>query len=172
MIIRLSQKLGIRIKVGVLRALPPDENPFADWSAQLFMVGRTSYIIVCNTRSLYSIVTYAKGMTRDDRFIPHMLDSIREYMEDDGLRCAFERQIAPVTHTVIFAKALNRSVTGSMNELIAYAKLILADGEMSPYDVNQELNSFLLSSLAELGHHGYGEPGEAFKRLLASTSHP
>jgi hypothetical protein len=36
MIFRLSQKLSSKIKAGALATLPLDENPFADWSAQLF----------------------------------------------------------------------------------------------------------------------------------------
>ena len=37
MIFRLSQKLNAKIKAGTLRMLPLDENPFADWSAHLFV---------------------------------------------------------------------------------------------------------------------------------------
>jgi len=32
MIIRLSQKLCTKIKAGKLSEIPPDENPYADWS--------------------------------------------------------------------------------------------------------------------------------------------
>ena len=38
MIFRLSQKLNTRIKAGILTAVPLDENPFADWSAGMFLV--------------------------------------------------------------------------------------------------------------------------------------
>ena len=41
MIFRLSQKLIDKIKGGTLATLPLDENPFADWSAGLFLVGRS-----------------------------------------------------------------------------------------------------------------------------------
>ncbi len=41
MIFRLSQKLSNKIKAGILATLPLDENPFADWSAGLFLVGRS-----------------------------------------------------------------------------------------------------------------------------------
>jgi hypothetical protein len=33
MTFRLSEKLSTEIKAGPLSSLPPDENPFADWSA-------------------------------------------------------------------------------------------------------------------------------------------
>jgi len=52
MIFRLSQKLNTKIKTGALAALSLDENPFADWSAQLFVADRTQYILLSNTKSL------------------------------------------------------------------------------------------------------------------------
>ena len=73
MIFRLSQKLCTKIKAGKLSETPLDENPFADWSAHLFVADRTQYIIVSNTKSLYSTVLFAKGITDDSRFIERAL---------------------------------------------------------------------------------------------------
>ena len=56
MIFRLSQKLSTKIKVGTLGALPLHENSLADWSAHVFVAGRTQYILLSNTKSLYSTV--------------------------------------------------------------------------------------------------------------------
>src|SRR5262245_42497949 len=61
MIFRLSHKLNAKIKAGALRSLPLHENPLADWSAHLFVAGRTQYLLLSNTRSLYSTVLYGKG---------------------------------------------------------------------------------------------------------------
>jgi len=84
MIFRLSQKLNTKIKAGTLPALPLDENPLADWSAGLFLVGRTQHILVSNTQSLYSTMLPGKGVTNDSDFIERALSSIREFMEADG----------------------------------------------------------------------------------------
>jgi hypothetical protein len=56
MIFRLSQKLNAKIKAGDLQTLSLDEDPFADWSAHLFLAGRTQYILLSNTKALYSTV--------------------------------------------------------------------------------------------------------------------
>ena len=64
-----------------------------------------------------------------------------------------------------FAKALNRSITGSMNDLINHATGWLAEGEISPFVVGFRLNDILLSALARSGSP-YGIPREAFKALL------
>lgn len=165
MILRLSQKLAKKLKEGKLPSLPLDENPYADWSAHLFTADRTQYLIVTNTKSLYSVVLYGKGITDGGLLIDRALSCIREFMEDDGQAFVYQRFIAPASGSVRFAKALDRSVTGSMNELTKFAKLWLEEGEMSPHDVGFKLNNILLSALASNRSDAYGKPNEAFKSL-------
>jgi hypothetical protein len=170
MILRLSQKLNAKIKGGTLRALPRDVDPFADWSASLFVVDRTQYIIISNTKSLYSVVLYGKGITHAGHFIERVFSVVREFIEDDGLAFVYYRFIAPTTASISFAKALDRSTTGSMNELILFASGLLATGDVSPHDVGFRLNDVLLSMLAPCESEGYGRPREAFKAMLGSDS--
>ena len=145
MIFRLSQKqkLNAKIKAGTLPTLPPDDNPFAGWSAHLFLVNRAQYILLSNTRSLYSTVMYGKGIADDGRFIERALGILREFMEDDGQEFICRRFIAPSGGMVRFGKASGRTVTGSMNDLIDHATAILAEGELSPFDVGFKLNEVL-----------------------------
>ena len=165
MILRLSQKLATKTKAGKLTEMPLDENPYADWSCHLFTADRTQYIIMSNTKSLYSCVMYGKGITDDSRLIERALSTIREFMEDDGQAFAYQRFIAPASGTVSFAKALNRSVTGSLNELIKFAKHWLVEDEISPHDLGFKLNDILLSALARSKSDFYWKPREAFKQL-------
>ena len=162
MIFRLSQKLNTKIKAGTLGAQALHENPFADWSAHIFSADRTQYIIICNTRSLYSTVMYAKGITNDNLFITRALGGLRELMEDDGQEFIYTRLISPASATVRFAKALDRSVTGSVNDLIYHATMCLIEDEMSPHDVGFKLNEIPFSALA------YANPRETFKSLVAT----
>ena len=85
-------------------------------------------------------------------------------MEDDGQAFVYQRFIAPGSGNIQLAKSLNRSVTGSMNELIRVAQVCLQDGNTSPYQVGFRLNDVLLSALAS-GNAPYGKPNEAFKKL-------
>jgi hypothetical protein len=169
MIFRLSQKLNTKIKAGTLPTLPLDENPFADWSAHLFVADRTQYILVSNTKSLYSTVLFGKGITDDSHFIERALSSLREFMQDDGQEFVYRRFIAPASVSVRFAKALDRNVTGSMNELILHATHMLAEGELSPYDVGFKLNDVLLSVIALSKSEKYSKPQEAFKAMANSV---
>ena len=89
-------------------------------------------------------------------------------MEDDGQEFVYRRFIAPASGSVRFAKALDRSVTGSMTDLINHATAWLAEGDQSPHDVGIKLNNILLSALARSGAFPYGTLRDAFKALVGS----
>jgi hypothetical protein len=166
MILRHSHRLNAKIKAGRLAALPLHENPLADWSGHLFVVGRTKYILLTNTKALYSTVFYGKGVTDGGTFIDRALTSLREFMAADRLEAAYRRFVVPASGSVRFAKVLDRSVTGSMNDLVYQAKYWLAEGELSPHEVGVRLNDNLLSLLAPSKAAGYGKPRDTFLELL------
>ncbi len=165
MIFRLSQKLVDKIKAGTLAALAPDENPLADWSAHLFVAGRTQYVLLSNTRSLYSTVIPGKGITTEGQFIERALIGLREFMGAAGRGAAYERYIAPASESVRFAKSLNRSVTGSMNDMTRHAAYWLAAGDVLPSEIGPRLNGIPMSALKQDGStHGF--PRDVFEGLL------
>lgn len=160
MIFRLSQKLNTKLKAGSLNTLPLDDDRVADWSANLFVADRTQYIILSNTTSLYSTVLHGKGIANDRQFVERALGSLREFLEADGQAFVYHRFIVPASGKVSFAKALNRSITGSMNDLVVHAKMWLTEGEWSPFDVSLKLNDIPFSSLK------FVNPREAFLGLV------
>jgi len=161
MIFRLSHKLAKKLKVPLPKSAPTDPNPFADWSGHLFTADRTQYLILINTPSLYSTVIYGKGISNDRQFLDRALVAIREFMVDDDNEFIFRRFIAPAAETIRFASALNRSVTGSMNDLVNAAHIWLTDGELSPFDVGFKLNDMPMSYV------GYKTPRDVFKTMKA-----
>ena len=172
MILRFSQKLGSRLKAGTLKPLPMDDAPVADWTSHVFFFERTPYILVANTAALYSTVLYAKGITSDSVFISRVLSALREFMEADGLAFAYDRFIMPHTGVIHFASTFSRSVTGSMNELITFAQVLLADEETSPFDLGFRLNDMLLSAISTDESRDYGKPRDAFRALIADDALP
>lgn len=159
MVLRLSQKLNAKIKAGTLAARPLSENVFADWSAHLFVADRTRYILLTNTKSLYSTAMYARGITTDRHLIERSLSAIRAFMEADDQTFTYQRLIAPACGTVYFAKALDRSVTGSMNDLVYHATGWLTEEGLSPFDMGFKLNDIPFSALR------YATPRDAFKAM-------
>ena len=169
MIFRLSQKLNAKIKAGTLPTLPPHENAFVDWSAHLFLVSRTQYILLCNTKSLFSTVMYGKGLTNHDQFIKQALSAIRECLKEQGHESVYERAIVPASGMVRFGKALNRSLTGSMNDLVQQATFFLSKADLSLFEVGFKLNETPMSALPSRSGDKYGTPREAFERLAEAV---
>ncbi len=159
MIVRVSAKMGKKIHVSPAKSLPADPNPFADWSAHLFTADRVQYILLTNTPSLYSMVMYGRGITDDNQFLCQITNYMGEFMCDDGHTFLFQRLIAPSTARVAFSKSLSRSVTGSMNDFVLQAKMLLIEQGMSPWDASLQLNEMPMSSLS------YANPREAFRNL-------
>jgi hypothetical protein len=165
MIFRLTQKLNTKIKAGTLATLPLEENPFADWSAALFVADRTQYILLSNTKSLYSTVMYGKGIADDGSFIERTLSNIREFMDADGQKGVYERFVAPASGSAQFAKALNRSVTGSMNDMTKHAAYYLVEGDVAPFEIGTRLNEIPMSALKHDGStHGF--PRDVFRAMI------
>lgn len=162
MILRLSVKLQSKLKLRDLTTKPLDANPCADWSSHVFTAKRAQYILLTNTRSLYSCLLPGKGVSSDRAFIERVQAGLQEFMEKDGLSIAYEDFVAPSCCQIGFAKSWNRSVTGSMNDLIQCAKIWLIEAELSAIDVGFKLNDMPLSALQ------YANPREAFQRPLGS----
>ena len=169
---RLTQKLAKKIKeTGTLPALKANQNPLADWTANLFTADRTQYVILCNTATMYTCLFYGAGVNNDDKFIKAALQAIRDAMEDEGLEQLYLDKIVPATGSIRFGKSLNRSVTGSVTEQINAAKARLEDPTQAPYQVAEMLNRNLLSYLGEK-KGDYGKPKEAFHALCQRVSPP
>ena len=169
MIFRLSQKLNAKIKIGYLQTLPLNDNPFADWTAHLFEVDRTQYILLSNTKSLYSTVIVGKGVTNENLFVQQALTGIQDSLKADHLKSVFARLIAPDTGAVRFARAFNRSVTGSMKELTFHATWKLRQTGPSLQEVSLSLNQELLSAIGSDESYGYGEPRKVFRAMVDSV---
>ena len=160
MIFRISAKLGKKIHLDFDQSLPPNTNPFLDWSAHLFTADRAQYILITNTASLDSMVMYGKGVTKESPFLGDAIAAMGDVMNADRFATVLERVIAPAAHTTALAKRQNRSVIGSMNDLVYQAKFCLSDQELSPYRLSSLLNNVLMSYI------DYQPPREAFQRML------
>lgn len=150
MIFRITQRLARKIKVTPLAALPPYENPFLDWTANLFMVSRWQCIILTNSRSLYSVVTTGKGVPNEKALVECGMKALRDTMILDGIANIFDTEIAPFLQSVSFCKAGDRSVLASMNQLVYQVKCDLMEiGHPLPL-VNHQLNRTIMLTLKHL----------------------
>ncbi|MBS0261347.1 MAG: hypothetical protein JSS02_05270, partial [Planctomycetes bacterium] len=141
---------------------PQDPNPFADWSANLFMAGATPHMIMTNTASLYLLVVPARGMNDERAFVRQILSSLQEMLVADGLQALHEQFIVPVMGTQEFSKSLNRSVSGSMNDLVVQAKSHLIGNPLPLLVASRRMNE------APMGAIQYENPRSTLIRLAES----
>ncbi|HPL64055.1 MAG TPA: hypothetical protein PK587_09850 [Syntrophales bacterium] len=164
MIFRLDVKLADKIKAAPLNSLSADPNPYADWTARLFTASRIRYILISNTRSLYSVVMPGKGASSDSAFLHAAANAIEEFLRADVNEFIFRRFVAPEMEKALFAKALNRSVTGSMNDLVYQAKIDLIHFSHSLHEISSRLNEVPMSCLK------YKHPREVFMTMMLKES--
>jgi hypothetical protein len=165
MIFRLSEKLKARIKVGALATLSLEEDPLTDWSCGLFLVGRSPYILLSNTKALYSTVLPGKGVTSETTFTQSALSGIRECLRAAGHEGVYERHIERASGLIRFARTLNRSITGSMTEMTKHAMYLLAEGDVSPLEIASQLNDTPMSALKGAGS-SYGFPRDVLAEMV------
>lgn len=95
--------------------MPLAEDPFVDWTCRVFSVGGSeSLMLITNTASLYSLLAPANGLDNLEQFEYGLIRYLERHMLTDGFEDVFRKHIVPELKTMRFAKALNRSVTGSM----------------------------------------------------------
>jgi hypothetical protein len=148
--------LSEKIHTPNLPTAPTAENPYLDWHATLFRARRNQYIMVSNSKSLFSIFMHGAGITDFDKFYKRMGESIKDIMHDIGADHIYQRIIAPDAGAIHLAKAQDRRIIGSMNEQVFFAKTILYEEEISPFDLSFKVNEFILSTIK------YATPKEAF----------
>jgi len=162
---RLANNLAVKVKVKPEPCLPLADDPLIDFSSNLFRFDRSQYILVSHTTTLFSAIIPARGLTSGHVLAISSLTAISEVLEHVGLLELYQSKLSPGSRVVRFGKALNRSVTGSMNELI-----VRATHKMSPetplFEVGIFINKLLLSMLKNDDGRQYGRPTEAMRRLL------
>jgi len=156
MILRLCGKLAKKIDCYPEERLPLDLNPYADWSCRLFTAERVQYILVTNTVSLYSIVMYGRGITDCDSFTKRVLDQFRCSFCADGLELLLHRHVMRGMVDIRMSQVLNRSVTGSMNDLACHAKRVIENRGATIYEAQGYLR------LLPMGALRYGIPRKVF----------
>lgn len=161
MIIRLTQKLAKKIKVAPTDAASRAEDLFGDWAANLFTVGRTQYIILTHSVSLFSVVFPGRGIGDGDRFVAQALAALGEQMTDAGHGDIFDQHIAPLAEEVRLSKTGDRSLLGSMNDLVQHAKWLLEDH--SPSVVARRLGEIPMGAL------DYGYPLDVLTELAGRS---
>jgi len=165
MIIRISQQVGRKVKIRELATVGMHDDPLRDWSIQTFVFERKQHVIICNTATLYSAVCLSGALNKPHALVVAGLQAIGEQLEFDLLLDAYQTFSTPGSAVVTYAKSLNKTVTGSINEQIILATNALARGK-NLFDTSGYLNRNLLSILKDEHGKKYNRPFDVMTRLL------
>lgn len=160
MILRVSGKLGKKIKVAPSDSLPRHDNPYLDWSGHVFRANGRQYIILTNTASLYSVIFPGRGITTPAAYEARVRSELRAFLDYDGVRRIYEQYIATDDGPPQFSKAFNRSVTGSMNDLVYHAQVHLEWSNLPLREAAVRINEMPMGML------DMGFPDRVFPTLL------
>ncbi len=140
-----------------------------EWYVNLFHLNRRKCLMFTNAESLFSFV--AVGVSRKD--IQNLPELFRKELSKALFYEEFSageiQRIMKQVDTITIAKACNRSVLGSMNQMLfeyehtVYRHQYFEDREL--IEANRDLNRSLRSAIGE-GRNDYGVPIEEFKKKL------
>lgn len=167
MIIRLSQEMARKRKLLPLLEAPPAPDPLVDWSCREFRVGRHLFWMASHTSSLYSVLMRPQPSRTSADFARRILDQVADHAQTRGY-ARFASRLRTDRGDTRFAKALNRRVTGSINELTGFAMVFIESPEDDLKAVSDRLNTLLFSILGKK-KNDYGRPRDTLESLLAGN---
>ncbi len=160
----LAARAHLRVPAGDLRI----EDPYRDWCAHSFTAGRRRYLLLTNTYSFLSVVFSGAGLTSEAAFIRATVGALQRYLQESGRGDVFENFIGPHTDSIRWAKVPDRSVLGTMNELVFQAELYLTEMVIPLQSVSDRLNQVPLSVLWKRGNTS--APDRTFDALRVRPS--
>jgi hypothetical protein len=159
MIIHTTEKLRKKLKLQKLEKAISRQDPFLHWYATLFRIGGVQYILTTHEFSLLSFVFEGKGIVSPAEYMRWMLCKLPIYLKFVGCEHIFDRVIAPGAQESVFVKTDNRSVLGSMNDMIYHCQVMAEYKKHSIAEMTAELNEVPMGALK------YALPKEVFKEM-------
>ena len=140
MIIRTTANLAKKIKVKPLPNIERADSHLMDWHCNYFLLHRYQTIILTNSVSLISLVFGGAGITNQATFTKAVIKHLVDYFRDWELDLQSEEfsQIKP--EDIVIAKTDDRSVLGSITDLIWLAKNHRFTGRFYLGDLSFQLN--------------------------------
>ncbi len=141
MIVRVTGKLAKQLKIAPMDTLPLGANPAADWTCRAFeLYEDVSVMLITNTASLYSFFAPANGLETKEQFANGLLRYLERQMLTDNFGDVFRQHLEAEIYEMLLTKGLNRSVTGSMTDMINLAKYMLTENNCSLEEATLQLN--------------------------------
>jgi len=164
MVFRFTQKLSKKLKINPQPECDYGVSPMEEWYGHLFIANRLQYILFTNAYSLYSIIFPGKGIITMRNFMDVGFSVLDEELKDIGSGIIMEKYITPNTSTIDICKTNNRSILGSMNDMVNMSKSIFALEDSTINEVMSLLNRTPFSYLK------YGNPRSILEKYISDKN--
>ena len=151
---RCTQKMFDELRIFRKSVGEPEDGFLGSWFAHIFKIGRKKCVLFMNDQTLYTVLLY--GMKKKDfenlnrRFVSGLTANLLQ----DGFPSEVVASVGMACHPMAWGKTNNRSVLGSMNDLIFVCKVMAErrdlELEVELLELNQGLNKTPMSSLKEV----------------------
>jgi len=151
LIIRGTAKLLRELGIPKAQAGSSEDGVLGSWFANLFRYERRKCVILVNDRTLYCVVLFGL-LKRDMANLGNLfINELAKSLTKDGIPTELVASVATACHPIVWRPTNNRSVLGSMNELIQQLKFMASrrslGSEQEIQGLNRQLNRTLMGPL-------------------------
>ena len=148
MTFRFTAKARLKLKLPKLPTTEPASNLFDEWYVNVFYTrSKYKYFIATNAKTLFSVITPGAGVRDDSEYYGDFFHSLESLLKENDCSFIFHRLISPHISRATLSNAVNRSVLGSMNDLIFNAKYALEEELLSPHAASKSINEMPMKYL-------------------------
>ena len=133
---KLAKQLGLRLPA---TTPPVVSSRVADWCVHTFPMDEESWLIFCNTASLYPVFSKGLNVTDDETLIRRAVGMILQILPENGYAAQAEIIEKELMLGVQWAPIPDRSVLGSINDLVQSAGYHFDDANLTPAILSQRL---------------------------------
>ena len=141
MILRATVKLANKLKINPLQIYDKKVSAFEHWYGHLFSVNKIQYILFTNVYSLYSVVFTAKEVVDLECFAKTVAINLSELMHAQGIGSLNNRFVNDSFNRIEVVKTNDRSILGSMNDMINHVEFFLNQNQITLMDISVRLNN-------------------------------
>lgn len=152
-LLRCTNKLLTEVGLGEKDLYEGESSPagLGDWYANLFRVSRYKCVLFTNESTLYSFVVFRVGKSEIKKLEAQFRSHLRFALEQEDIPEQVVFSILQDYKDIQYAKTNNRSVVGSMNEILAEYKFRVQNAAilnpMTMEELNHEINRTPLKAI-------------------------
>jgi len=129
----------------------PENGFLGSWFANLFRLERRKCVLFTNDRTLYSVLLYSLRKADFDNLGKRFVAGLTANLQRDGFPAETIASIGMACHPVAWGATNDRSVLGSMNDMVSCSRYMVAlrrqEPELEVAHLNHELNRTPMSAL-------------------------